>query len=167
MAEVKEAETQETGDAHGKPVEGLECMASWADITEEDGNYCEYQSVPSMAWHPAKYCREVVEKLLESQFTEWIEAVQKADCEAELKRRLGKGPPEFLEDKHALPIPEGDTHICKVWYASDGKEKSAILQGAASGEERTKLWDELKMTIGAALAASKAENEQEAAEAAK
>jgi hypothetical protein len=160
MAELEQVAIEQSGYEHGKPSEGLECMASWADITEEDDNYCEYQSAPSMVWHPAKYAREVVEKLLDTQFVEWIEAVQKADCEAELKRRLGKGPPEYLEDKHALPIPEEDTHICRVWFASDGKERSAILKGAVSGEERTKMWDELKTTIGAALAASKAEKEE-------
>jgi hypothetical protein len=163
--EVGQSGYEQSGYEHGKPGEGLECMASLADITDEDGNYCEYQSAPSMVWHPAKYSREVVEKLLETQFVTWIEAVQKADCEAELKRRLGKGPPEWIEDIHALPIPEEDTHICRVWFASDGTERSAILKGAVSGKERTKLWGELKMAIGSkaehaeALAARKKEED--------
>jgi hypothetical protein len=46
----------------------LECMASWTDITDEDGNYCEYQSAPSMTWHSANYAHNVVEKLLVSWF---------------------------------------------------------------------------------------------------
>jgi hypothetical protein len=25
----------------------------------------------------------------------------------------------------AMPIPEGDTHICTLWYASDGLERPA------------------------------------------
>ena len=28
-----------------------------------------------------------------------------------------------------LPIPEGDSHICRVWFAEDGKEYSAKLHG--------------------------------------
>ena len=90
---------------------------------------------------------------------QYIEGVQKADCEAELRRRLGKGPPVFLEDKHALPVPEGDTHICQVWFQSDGVERSAKLKGAKEGEERLALWDTLKMVQGAALAVAKAEND--------
>ena len=50
------------------------------------------------------------------------------DCEADLKRRLAKGPPIWVEDKHGLPIPEDDTHISSVWMAADGKEYSAKLR---------------------------------------
>lgn len=45
-------------DIHGKPEEGLECMCSLDDITEE--TYCEYQTVPSGKWHAAKFSTPVV-----------------------------------------------------------------------------------------------------------
>ena len=38
----------------------------------------------------------------------------------------------------------GDTHVCKLWFASDGKERSAKLTNALEGEERERLWQELK-----------------------
>eukprot|EP00937_MAST-01D_sp_MAST-1D-sp2_P001902 g1902.t1 len=134
-------------DTHGSPPEGLECMATMEDITEEEQNYVEFQTSPSMKWHPALYCESVVAQLLKTQFGAYVEGVQKADCEAELNRRLGAGPPIWLADKHALPVPEGDTHICQLWYQSDGKERSAKLEGAVEGEAHQALWDDLKLVL--------------------
>ena len=116
-----------SGYAHGKPTEGLECMVTMEDITDEDGNYCEYQTAPSMAWHPAHFSGAVVRRLIYTQFDDYMANVRKADCEADLKRRLAKGPPVWLEDKHGMPVNEADTHICRVWLASDGNEYSAKL----------------------------------------
>lgn len=134
---------------HGTPPEGLECMATMEDITLADGNYCEYQTAPSGAWHPALFAAEVVQQLLNTQFHTFMKKVQEADCKAELRRLVAKGPPVWLEDKHALPVPEGDTHICQVWFAKDGVEKSAKLDGALEGDARQKLWDELRQLMDA------------------
>ena len=46
-----------------------------------------------------------------------------------------------------MPIPEGDTHIVKLWYSSDSNERSAVLEGALQGKDREKLWDELNKFI--------------------
>ena len=37
-------------------------------------------------------------------------------------------PPMYINDAHGLPIPEGDTHIEKLWFSDDGSEVSAFLQ---------------------------------------
>ena len=138
-------EVDEPSDySHGKPADGMECMATMEDITEEDQNYVEYQTMPSGRWHPSLYAADVVRRLICTQFKEYVSGVRKADCEADLKRRLAKGPPIWVEDKHALPVPEGDTHICRIWLAEDGKEYSAKLRGALEGAERDALWEELK-----------------------
>lgn len=118
-----------SGHEHGKPTEGMECMVTMEDITEEDGNYCEYQTAPSLKWHAALFCGDAVRRLIYSQFPDYMANVRKADCAADLKRRLAKGPPVWVEDKHGLPIPEDDTHICRIWLAEDGKEYSAKLCG--------------------------------------
>ena len=146
------------------------------DITLEDGNYgtfvgaglcysssvltsidspyplsvaikVEYQSAPSMKWKPALYEQSVVERLLAEQFHQYVDRVKKTDCQAELRRLLAQGPPVFVEDKHALPLEEGDTHVVKLWFASDNEERSAKLDGAPEGEEREALWKELKEFI--------------------
>mmetsp|Transcript_15861 Transcript_15861/g.36178 ORF Transcript_15861/g.36178 Transcript_15861/m.36178 type:complete len:130 (-) Transcript_15861:1309-1698(-) len=109
-----------------------------------------------MTWHPCFYERSVVEHLLKTQFGDFIERVKKTDCQAELRRLLKDGPPIWLSDPHALPLPgakkdgdendspEADTHVCNIWYAGDDSEASAKLEGAVEGDERTTLWNELK-----------------------
>lgn len=134
---------------HSKPAAGLECMATMDDITEEDGNYCEFQTSPSGLWHPALFCSDVVEQLLATQFHTYMKKVQEADCKAELRRLVAKGPPVWLEDKHALPVPEGDTLITKVWFAKDDEDRSAKLDGAVEGEARETLWKELRQLMDA------------------
>jgi hypothetical protein len=108
----------------------------------------EYQTYPSMLWHPCRYERSVVENLLRTQFHDYVEQVRTTDCQATLRRLLAVGPPIYLHDQHALPLPDGETHICAVWFAGDGGTvRSAKLVGAVEGEERDKLWTELKSFI--------------------
>ena len=125
---------ESSGYAHGAPPEGLECAATYEDITAEDENYVEYQTAPSGAWHAAKYAEETVCRFIRVQFDEYVAGVRKADCEADLRRRIGKGPPIWLADKHALPVPDDDTHACRLWLARTGREYSAKLKGALEGD---------------------------------
>ena len=134
-------EVAASNDEHGTPSEDMECMATMEDITLDDGNYCEFQTMPSGKWHKSLYSSSVVQRLINTQFSEWTAGVRKADCAADLKRRLGKGPPIWVEDKHALPVPEDDTHISRVWFSEDGKEYSAKLKGCVevSSSSRAEL----------------------------
>ena len=104
-----------------------------------------------MTWHPCFYERSVVEHLLKTQFDAFVERVKKTDCQAELRRLLKDGPPIWLSDPHALPLPKDpetdeptDTHVCALWYAGDDVEVSAKLEGALEGDDRDNLWNELK-----------------------
>ncbi|CAB9528806.1 expressed unknown protein [Seminavis robusta] len=133
--------------AHGEPPEGLMCLVTMEDITKEDSNYVEFQGSPSMKWKAAMFEQSVVQQLLDSQFHDFVNRVKTTDCQAELRRLLGAGPPVFVSDKHGFPLEEGDTHVVNLWYASDNKERPAKLDGAVEGEERQKLWEELKQFI--------------------
>eukprot|EP00526_Cylindrotheca_closterium_P020059 CAMPEP_0113658480 /NCGR_PEP_ID=MMETSP0017_2-20120614/31742_1 /TAXON_ID=2856 /ORGANISM="Cylindrotheca closterium" /LENGTH=130 /DNA_ID=CAMNT_0000572757 /DNA_START=74 /DNA_END=466 /DNA_ORIENTATION=+ /assembly_acc=CAM_ASM_000147 len=115
------------------------------DITVE--NYVEYQTYPSLEWHPCQYEQSVVDQLLKSKFDEYVGKVKTTDCQAELRRLLASGPPIYISDKHAMPLPDGDTHIVKLWYSSDSQERPAVLEGALQGQDRKKLWDELNEFI--------------------
>ncbi|CAJ1927995.1 unnamed protein product [Cylindrotheca closterium] len=126
---------------HGSPSEGMMCLATMEDITVE--NYVEYQAHPSLEWRPCQYEQSVVDQLLKSQFGEYVGKVKKTDCQAELRRLLASGPPIYISDKHAMPLPAGDTHIIKLWYSSDSQERPAVLEGALQGQDRKKLWDDL------------------------
>tara|TARA_R110002050_G_scaffold230857_7_gene366655 strand:+ start:1395 stop:1637 length:243 start_codon:yes stop_codon:yes gene_type:complete len=72
-----------------------------------------------------------------------------------VRRLVAKGPPVYLSDEQALPLPEGDTHIELVWFASDNREESAKLKGAVEGEEREKLWAAQRETLRAMEEAEK------------
>lgn len=120
-----------------------------------------------MKWKPALYEQSVVQQvsfhlqpcrlwrvshsssaqLLEKQFQLYMDRVKTTDCQAELRRLLAKGPPIYIEDKHALALDDGDAHIFKLWYASDGQERSAKLVGAVEGKERDTLLESLKSFI--------------------
>jgi hypothetical protein len=83
------------------------------------------------------------QQLLDTQFEQYINTVKTTDCQATLRRLLKNGPPIYISDKHGFPLDEGDTHICALWYAIDGKERSGKLKGAVDGTEREELWKEL------------------------
>lgn len=124
-----------------------------------------------MLWYPCMYEQSVVENLLKTQFGNFIERVKTTDCQAELRRLLKNGPPIYISDKHALPIPipssstspdkndnadnadndditctGTEIHICSLWYASCSKKGiiSSKLYGAVEGDDRDNLWTELK-----------------------
>ena len=119
-------------------------MCSYEDITDEDKNYVEYQTMPSSKWSPCLFERSVVETMLESEFGRYMERVKKTDCQAELRRLLAAGPPVWLSDKNGLPLSDGDEYVSKLWFASDNLERSARLKGSKIGKERDDLLEELK-----------------------
>lgn len=100
-----------------------------------------------MKWQPAQFELCVIQQLIETQFEQYINLVKKTDCQATLRRLLEKGPPIYVADKVALPLDDGDTHVCKLWFGADGQEHSAKLKGAVEGEARDKLWAELREFI--------------------
>jgi hypothetical protein len=104
----------------------------------------EFQGYPSLQWKPALFEQSVVEQLLSTQFQQFVTHVKTADCQAELRRLLAKGPPIYIEDANGFPLEEGDTHVYKLWYMSDNQERSAKLHGALEGTERDALWEDLR-----------------------
>jgi hypothetical protein len=146
--------------AHGTPPDGLECMCTFEDI--DSSNYVEYQTAPSGLWHPSKFCADVVQEMLDTQYSKYMHDVEKAsrDCAAAVRRLVTKGPPVFLSDPHGLPMPDGDTHIEKVWFCSGTREVSAQLKGALIGAEREELWNVQKEMLAAMEAAEKTDPPQ-------
>ena len=68
--------------------------------------------------------------MLDQQFQRYLDDVEKAakDCAAAVRRLVNKGPPMYISDPHGLPVPEEDTHVDKIWFASEGTESSAFLK---------------------------------------
>jgi len=127
--------------------ENLECMATMENITVENDNYCFYKTMPSGTWHPSKFCIYIVEELLNTQFDKYIHNINSSDCLAELKRLLDKGPPIYISDDNALPIPNSDLYISDLWFSNTKTIKSAILKNAKLDKERQILWEKLKKKI--------------------
>ena len=101
---------------------------------------------------------------MDTQFEQYISRVKTTDCQAELRRLLKTGPPIYISDKHAFPLfEENDTHVCRLWFASDGQERSAKLRGAVEGAERDALWKELNEFI---IEVGKEEGDDDAGEGA-
>lgn len=131
--------------------EDLTCLATWEDISIEAGNYCEYRTMPSRTWHSSKYSSTVVQKLLETSFETYLKKVEDAtkDCAASVRRLIGNGPPIYISDKAALPLPEGDTYIDMIWFSEENIRVPATLKGALIGDERQKLWNVQKEVLKA------------------
>ena len=140
---------------HGKPSEGMSCLCTWEDITEEE--YCEYQTSPIMKWYPALYSAEVLQQLLDTQFQNYVDNVQKSDCAKELTRLLTAGPPIWIYDKNALPLAEGESHVANIWFCKGNRTVPAKLKGALEGEERKELWNTLKTFLAGVTKKAEAE----------
>ena len=60
-------------DCRSPSLSGLqECMCTFDEINEENGNYCEYQTEPSGDWHPARYSADIVKDLIDSQVRTYV-----------------------------------------------------------------------------------------------
>ncbi len=73
--------------------------------------------------------------MLDQQFQRFLDDVEKAakDCAAAVRRLVNKGPPMYISDPHGLPIPEGDSHIAKIWFANEDTEVAALLKVILGG----------------------------------
>ncbi|KAG8460714.1 hypothetical protein KFE25_010769 [Diacronema lutheri] len=145
---------------HGKPPEGLECMVTYDEIDES--NYVEYQTAPSGKWHAAKISEDVVRRFLDTQMGEYEEHLRTSDCAATTRRLLAAGPPIWMQEKSgkAMAIPEDDTHIAALWFASDGAERPAKVKGCVEGEARAELMARNAALFGAALSDNPADDGQ-------
>ena len=127
---------------HGVPSAGLTCMCTWEPI--DDSTYVEYQVAPQGTWHACQFGAPAVRALRASQFKDYLENVQKSDCVKEFTRLMRDGPPIWISDKHALPLPRGATHVCALWFMEGDVTETAKLDGALEGAARQKLWDDMK-----------------------
>lgn len=116
---------------HHTPLEGSTCMSCWDDI--DSSNYVEYKATESSVWAASGFCEVCVSYLLKAQWELYTSALAKTTCKAEQRRLLKAGPPVNLKDAKALPTPD-DAEIHSLWYASDGQEHSAKLEGSLIGE---------------------------------
>lgn len=95
---------------HETVPEGLTCACCWEDLSA--ANYAEYLPHASAEndFHPhflpAGYCKDCIEHLLRTQWSNYTEALAKTTCKAEQRRLLTRGKPFsfFLLLLPLLPI---------------------------------------------------------------
>lgn len=132
----------EDNEKHAETVPpNITCLICYDDINET--NYIEYKTNEHSEWHPSYFCLDCTNLLIKSQYHQYINSVQKTECKREQKALLNAGPPINVKDKNGFPESEGK-ELFSLWYFSDKKIHSAKLDGSLEGEERKKLWEELK-----------------------
>ncbi|SCP05785.1 conserved Plasmodium protein, unknown function [Plasmodium ovale] len=130
------------GEKHAEAVpENLACLICYDDIDEN--NYIEYKTNETSGWYPCMFCLNCTGILIQTQYHKYINNVQKSDCLREQTSLLKMGPPINIKDKNGFPLSDGN-EIHSLWHFCDKKIHSAKLDGSLIGEERMKLWNELK-----------------------
>ena len=99
-------------------------------------NYVEYQTAPSMLWHPAKYSQPVVEKKLAEDFAQYMEAVQKSDCKAELRRRLADSACGQEAAEATLAEVQAQADMERAAWA---EERQELRRSCSAAEQVTRL----------------------------
>lgn len=141
QGEIKKVE-ENLLESHAETVpENLCCLICYEDIGED--NYIEYKVSENSEWYPCKFCKDCTEILLQGQFHNYMKSVQKSDCVKEQKSLIESGPPINVKDKNGFPQTDGK-EVHSLWFFSDKQIHSAKLDGSVVGEERIKLWEELK-----------------------
>ncbi|KEG04563.1 conserved Plasmodium protein, unknown function [Plasmodium vinckei vinckei] len=124
-----------------KVPDNLLCLICYDDINEN--NYIEYKTDENSQWHPSMFCMNCTGILIDTQYHKYVDNVQKSDCLKEQTSLLKMGPPINVKDKNGFPLSDGK-EIHSLWYFCDKQVHSAKLDGSLVGEERMKMWEELK-----------------------
>lgn len=116
---------------------GLTCKVTWDTISPEQ--YCEFRCAPSSIWVSAHFSADIVRELRREQFSNylqtWCDIVEmKEDCGATARTLADRGPPMWIADSSGLPLPQGQSHIDRLWFmgerAGRSRASSAALDGA-------------------------------------
>ena len=105
-------------------------------------------------WLASVYCQQCLDgQFIAQQWQTYLDNISKADCAAALRRLIVKPPPINVKDA-GLPCEDtttaadeaerGEGEVHSFWYASDGLEHSAKLDGSLLGDDRRRFWEEKK-----------------------
>ena len=76
-------------------------------------------------------------------YAKYFDDVVKADCARNLRGLLDKGPPDFFHDANVLPV-EGAERAHELFFTSTQSVETALVKDAKVGDERQKIWTELR-----------------------
>ena len=115
-----------------------ECLSCMDDITIE--NYVLYKDQENNEWKSCYYCSICIKYMIDTQWDNYINSIEKVDCAATLRRLLEMGPPINFRDKTI----ECNNEVYKFYYS--GQEQDAKLKGSLIGKERDE-WIENQRNI--------------------
>ena len=115
------------------------CECCWDDL---EGR-CMWQIAGAEA-EPCDWCQSCLEHVIENHWSMWLQSIDKADCEAALKRLTEKGPPITIG--HVVPDLRQPTFPdLGIITLPDGRKLTGLLKGAPSTpEELQALTDRLE-----------------------
>jgi len=140
-------------DQYFKSDENHECASCLDTLSEE--NFVLYKDNEQSDWKPCQYCSTCIKHMLKTKWENYVQAVDKADCVAELRRLLDKGPPINFRDP-SIKCDNERSEVHKFYYS--GCEQSAKLEGSLVDEEREKWLADQKETLSMINKVSDKEN---------
>lgn len=111
------------------------CAICFDDINENNYVLFTISSTENTNWQPCTTCSECVNILLESKWSNYMEAIEKADCYVGLKTLLQHGPPINLRCCE-LELDNKNKEIEYHEFYINGQIVSAKLKGSLIGNER-------------------------------
>ena len=118
----------------------LTCKVTWDPIGPEQ--YCEYRCQPSGQWASSHFSAGILRGMRSKCFGAYLQkwrdiAALKEDCGAAARKLATAGPPRWLADPQGLPLPDGGTHVDKLWFMSAGAGRAGITSAALKGSKMT------------------------------
>jgi hypothetical protein len=81
--------------------------------------------------------------MMNEAYDKYFEDVVKADCARNLRGLLDKGPPDYFHDVNVCPVEDGE-RVYEMLFSSTQGIETALVKGAKTGDERQKIWMELR-----------------------
>jgi hypothetical protein len=108
------------------------CRYCTDELTKD--NFVLYKDTEGGIWMPCIYCRTCVGYMIRTQWQEYINMVDNADCKKELYRLLLEdGPPINFRDT-SIKCNNTSSEVYKFYHSN--QEQPAKLEGSLTGQER-------------------------------
>ncbi|KAK1442273.1 hypothetical protein BgAZ_403030 [Babesia gibsoni] len=117
------------------------CLVCYEDLIRDIA--VAYQAKEQGGWAVSKFCIDCIKQLLSSQFHRYIKSLETTTCAREQRALLDRGPPVNISDRIGFPLADTD-EVYMLYELGSNKLLSPRLDGSVTGEERERLWEELK-----------------------
>lgn len=104
------------------------CECCWDDLPDEERCIWKVDGAEAAR---CDWCQSCLEHTIENHWAMWLQSIDKADCEAALRRLTAKGPPITIG--HVVPdLGQPEFPDLGTLTLPDGRQLSGLLKGAPS-----------------------------------